>query len=243
MNTATYHTSTGYQTSERYSVVNTGNLVELIKGNTGYEMASYVEAGVRKKEKLGYQKHLVRLKGERISDELRPEIVIHNSYDKSSSLKIMVGFFRFVCCNGLIVGDMVDSFQTYHTGINYDALFEWCGNIQNRIETGFSAVQKMKQIQAAPEMMVPVVRKTLQIASPTSYDENTDWASIEAKWAVNTMLRPVRYQDKGDDLWTRFNVIQERVFKGGTGLRKVTNIDKVVKINRMLWNDCNALAA
>ena len=58
-----------------------------------------------------------------------------------------------------------------------------------------------------------------------------------------------RYDDKGNDLWTSFNVIQENIMKGGIAgskqgangrirrvkTRPVKSIDRDVKLNKALW--------
>ena len=59
------------------------------------------------------------------------------------------------------------------------------------------------------------------------------------------ILMPVREEDKGDDLWTVFNVCQEKMIKGGfqstskndkvRKQRKITSIKKDVEYNQRLW--------
>jgi hypothetical protein len=58
-----------------------------------------------------------------------------------------------------------------------------------------------------------------------------------------------RYDDKGNDLWTTFNVVQENIMKGGIAgskqgangrvrrvkTRPVKSIDRDVKLNKALW--------
>ena len=66
------------------------------------------------------------------------------------------------------------------------------------------------------------------------------------------MLDRHRNEDKANDLWTTFNVIQENVIKGGargmsdnwkrTTMREVKAIDKNVNINKALWGMAQFLA-
>ena len=59
------------------------------------------------------------------------------------------------------------------------------------------------------------------------------------------LLQARRWEDKGLDLWSTFNRIQENVIKGGisgktakgkrTKTREVTGIDGDVKLNQALW--------
>ena len=60
------------------------------------------------------------------------------------------------------------------------------------------------------------------------------------------ILMPKREEDKADDLWTVFNVCQEKLIKGGyssTGKnnkarkqRGITSIKKDIDYNQRLWN-------
>ncbi len=63
------------------------------------------------------------------------------------------------------------------------------------------------------------------------------------------LLSERRYDDKGNDLWTTFNVIQENIIKGGlkgtkrdgngrlrrTTTRPVKALDRNIKLNQALW--------
>jgi hypothetical protein len=59
------------------------------------------------------------------------------------------------------------------------------------------------------------------------------------------LLTPNRKEDEGDDLWTTFNVVQEKYVRGGiettsqrgrrTKLRGLQNIMAVNQVNTKLW--------
>ena len=51
-----------------------------------------------------------------LGKDIVPQVVILNSHDRTTAYKIFCGFFRFVCSNGLIVGDMVGGFSVRHKG-------------------------------------------------------------------------------------------------------------------------------
>jgi hypothetical protein len=71
----------------------------------------------------------------------------------------------------------------------------------------------------------------------------------EAPIRPEQLLLEHRYDDKGKDLWTTFNVVQENIMKGGlrgrkrdangrmrnTTTRPVKSIDRDVKLNKALW--------
>ena len=43
-------------------------------------------------------------------------IFLINSHDGASSCQLLCGTFRFVCCNGLVVGDVVEDMRIPHKG-------------------------------------------------------------------------------------------------------------------------------
>jgi hypothetical protein len=89
-------------------------------------------------------------------------------------------------------------------------------------------------------------KKELATAVVKVRKEMDDNQQIELDEAtIMDILMPVREEDKGDDLWTVFNVCQEKLIKGGfqaTGKndkvrkqRKITSIKKDVEYNQRLW--------
>jgi Mor family transcriptional regulator len=83
------------------------------------------------------------------------------------------------------------------------------------------------------------IRKGLDITDQLSMTEET----------VKELLEPVRNEDKGDDLWSVFNVLQEKVIKGqfyfSNGKNKarkqrgITSIKKDLDINTKLFGLAN----
>ncbi len=83
-----------------------------------------------------------------------------------------------------------------------------------------------------------------QAAHSLIYDE-PDQAPVQP----HQLLNERRYDDKGNDLWTTFNVIQENVMRGGlkgvsrsgngrlrrTITRPVKALDRNIKLNQALW--------
>ena len=84
----------------------------------------------------------------------------------------------------------------------------------------------------------------VQVAHSLIYDE-PEKASIQP----HQLLDERRYDDKGNDLWTTFNVVQENVMRGGlkgttrgsngrlrrTTTRPVKALDRNIKLNQALW--------
>ena len=50
----------------------------------------------------------------RPGDDINLELVLENSYD-GSALKLMYGAWRFVCANGLVIGEIINRLRQVHT--------------------------------------------------------------------------------------------------------------------------------
>ncbi|WP_235661928.1 DUF932 domain-containing protein, partial [Pseudomonas savastanoi] len=62
---------------------------------------------VRDQGKREHTKHMLRLRhASQILDQEANEIILLNSHDGSSSYQMIGGKFRFVCANGLVLGDL-----------------------------------------------------------------------------------------------------------------------------------------
>jgi len=78
---------------------------------------------------------------------------------------------------------------------------------------------------------------------------------------VSDMLRPERYEDKGQDIWSMFNIAQEKLIRGGARIlshtettarrgyptirkaRAIQSLPETVRINRKLWDLAEMVAA
>jgi hypothetical protein len=72
------------------------------------------------------------------------------------------------------------------------------------------------------------------------------WDPEEMAVNNNELLRPRRSSDQSGDLWTTFNILQEKIIKGGTYVqnketrntqraREVKSVTENVRLNKALW--------
>lgn len=171
-----------------------------------------------------------------------PRIILTNSHDGFNSFKFMVGLYRVVCSNGLVVcSDEMVNMSIRHINYDFEALRKVVA----------SAIEQVPQITCTMNTMKNTTlteanKKELATAVVKVRKEMDDNQQIELDEAtIMDILMPVREEDKGDDLWTVFNVCQEKLIKGGfqaTGKndkvrkqRKITSIKKDVEYNQRLW--------
>jgi hypothetical protein len=99
------------------------------------------------------------------------------------------------------------------------------------------SMNKMKQVQLDEEQAKALAKKALT----TRFTED----QVEAMdFNLDELLEPTRDEDKGNDLWSVFNVIQEKILDGdftymsGARIRKarkVKNFKQDLEINQKLF--------
>jgi hypothetical protein len=93
--------------SERYTYLPTSEVLGALR-REGFEPFMVCQTRVRHEDRRGFTKHMVRMRhAGQIDDAEANEIVLVNSHDGTSSYQLLAGMFRYVCSNGLVVGDTV----------------------------------------------------------------------------------------------------------------------------------------
>lgn len=171
-----------------------------------------------------------------------PRIILTNSHDGFNSFKFILGLVRLICSNGLVVSsDEMVNMSIRHVNYDFEALrlvvtnaIEQVPNIVNTMNTMKNTIlseDDKKELATA----VVKIRKEVDDNAKIDIDEKT----------IKDILMPVRDEDEGDDLWTIFNVCQEKLIKGGfqsvgknnksRKQRSITSIKKDINYNQRLW--------
>src|SRR6187551_3835934 len=103
--------------SDRYAYIPT---IEVLRGlkKEGFEPFMVAQSRSRVAGKTEYTKHMIRMRHAGLTST-KPEaneIILINSHDGASSYQMLAGVFRFVCCNGLVVGDVANDIRIPHKG-------------------------------------------------------------------------------------------------------------------------------
>ena len=115
--------------SNRYSFLPTSSILKGMREN-GWVPVRAEQQSVRTEARRGFQKHLIRFaRAEYLEtwkkNQVRPEVVLLNSHDKSSAYQLHCGLFRLVCSNGLVVADATfQRISIKHSGFNPDSVIE-----------------------------------------------------------------------------------------------------------------------
>lgn len=230
---------------DRYAFIPTIEVLDGLRAN-GFQPFEVRQTKVRDQGKREHTKHLVRLRHadhivSNVGQEV-PEIVLLNSHDGSSSYQLLSGFFRFVCSNGLIAGDVTDDIRIRHTGRVVDDVIEGSFHVLDNLKEIGERVETYKSISlTTPEKLL-----LAEAAAELRWGRDQETGNLLAPiHSADQLIRPRRWDDRKDDLWTTFNTVQEHLIQGGvtgrsangrrTRTREVGGVNENVKLNRALW--------
>lgn len=229
------------QLSERYVMVSTAEVIEGMR-REGWEVAAAHSAAPRKGS-AEYTRHMIdfRRPEPTVIDGLVPRVVFLNSHDGSTSARVMAGLFRFVCANGLIVGNVTHQHRARHAGYGATEFV----HEMNRLAEGFRAAQERMARWQERELTSAQMRTYAQLVSQLRYGD---------AWAyADSILTPRRAEDDAGTLYAVFNRAQENAVRGGIpGLsrsgrrataRPLSALDRDVDFNAALWRLTEELEA
>lgn len=224
--------------SDKYSFIPTINVVNILR-DQGWVPVQAKQAKVRIEEKDGFQKHLVRFQksGLEITTGERLDLLLFNSHDRGCAFNLAASVWRQVCSNGLMVANDLFAFSHRHINFDGNAFLESAQRISNGASEIAAQVENFKVIELTPDEKGVFAK----MAHHTVYDDPE-----KAPIFPDRLLTTRRNEDKVNDLWTTFNVIQENIVKGGlfgrsktTGksqkTREIKSLDKDLKVNKLLW--------
>ncbi|WP_163557562.1 DUF932 domain-containing protein [Halomonas sp. NO4] len=230
--------------SQRYTQIPT---IEVLDGlrSEGFQPFFACQTRVRKSDKVEFTKHMLRLRQESaLAGREVNEIILLNSHDGSSSYQMIAGRFRFVCHNGLIFGDTDADVRVRHKGNVVDDVIEGAYDVVDHFERVDAHSEAMRALELPQEAQEAYAKAALEYRFG-----GQDEAHIPL--TPSQVLLPRRNEDRGNNLWSTFNRVQENLTKGGlTGrtrkgtrrrTRAVTGIDSDVKLNRALWTLAESL--
>lgn len=224
---------------ESYKFIPTINVVEALRIE-GFLPVFAAESRTRAEDKRGFAKHLLRFRqhdGFSKVGEVKPEIVLVNSHDGTSSYQLSSGLFRLACLNGMIVSDgEIDCVRVRHSGNVVNNVIEGTYKIVTETPKAIEHMELMRDLSLSPDEQYIFAKA----AKGLRWDEEAVQVNSEE------LLRPRRSADQGNTLWQTFNVLQEKILKGGVSVRnlethnaqrarEVKSVTENVRLNKALW--------
>jgi hypothetical protein len=231
--------------SERYTYIPTIDVLRGLK-REGFEPFMVAQGASRIEGKAEYTKHMIRMRhaGQVSTRPEANEIILINSHDGASSYQMLAGMFRFVCCNGLVVGDVVQDIRIPHKGNIQGEVIEGAFRVLEEFEAVDGHAQAMKALPLEPREQIAFATAALALRfGERVVEEGGGHRPMPV--TAGQLNEPRRVEDAGSSLWATFQRVQENVIRGGQPGRTVQGrrmhtrpgaaIDRGVSLNRALW--------
>lgn len=235
--------------SEKYRFVPTIDVLDALRGE-GFFPVAVAASRCKTDDGKDYVKHTLRLRREadlntklaRVGQVL-PELALTNSHNGTSGFLLDPALHRLVCSNGLICAEHQGTLRFRHTGKDdlIGRVLEGAYEIVEDFPRIADKVEEWSNINLDEHQRLAFAKAAL----PLRFDDETTVRPEQ-------LLTPHRYADRKPDVFSTMNVVQENLVKGGiyTGrkngrrqtTRKVTSVDRDLKLNRALWTLANELA-
>jgi hypothetical protein len=232
--------STHTPMTDRYVQVPTFKVVEKL-ADAGYYPVSAKQDNPSRRDPR-YVSHAITL---RHSDFLEPEvskieqvpqIILLNSHNGRTKMRVFAGFYRFVCANGMVVGRDLFRYEIRHVGDAFTEVLGFADMMTKELDQLGNVITEWSQI----DLKVADQQNFAQRAAELRFGESAK------SYNVGDILAVRRNEDAANDLWHVFNRIQENTTMGGivgenanrraVRSRPLTAVNPNIYYNAELWN-------
>jgi hypothetical protein len=225
--------------SNRYAFIPTMRVINVLQ-NEGW---SIVKAAAKRSRTTNpnFTQHLIEFEHtelKSVSNDTNLRILLKNSHNGMSSFQFLLGLYRIVCSNGLVVSKgTAQSYSVRHVGY-----------------TDGKVAAALRAITAK----APMVSNQIESMQNTTADDAIAWhyaatvlhdLDIQVnQYNINQLTNENhRAADNVPNVWTLYNRVQERILKGKVyvntdsigGMRKlraIKSIDRQIAVNQRLWD-------
>lgn len=203
-----------------------------------YYLQKFIDAdwfihSARQVSKSEYAPHQVVLRNKDIATvgDLLPQLMFTNSHNGIKKMTMDTGIYRLVCSNGLVVPTSItQSLSIKHLDLGDSTTDTIVNSFYEKVPIIMNNIDKMRNKILTNDEIDNFTYNALQIRFTNAVGIN-----------INDVVKPSRIEDYSDDLWTVFNVVQEKLIRGGIQLpskrrsRPINNFVNDNNINTKLW--------
>ena len=231
------------EVSKHYTHIPTSKVINDMR-TLGWEVVDAQEVKARKDSTKGFQKHLVVFRNPDVvingeyGDTVFPRVLLTNSHDGKNSFTFTAGLFRMICENGLVISTSTfEDVKMRHMGYSFEELQVKIKEMVEKLPLTVDSMNKMKETELGQNQAVDFAKKAIN----TRF---TDQELKRIKINFDELLTPTRIEDEGKDLWSIFNVVQEKIISGdfeytaagrARKAREIKNFKQDQKINKDLF--------
>jgi hypothetical protein len=224
--------------SEKYSHIPTERVMDDMAA-LGWNVVDAKE--IKARQNQGFQKHMLIFANPEIvingadGDTVFPRILLTNSHDGKNAFSFQAGLFRLVCSNGLVIADeQFGKMKIRHMGYDFEALQSLITEMVEKLPLTVESMNRFKNKQLSEDQKQKFALEALGLRFDT--DNKT--------FNVDEFLTPTRKEDEGNDLWSVFNLVQEKLVNGmvdyragskNRKARRIKNFQQDVKLNSELY--------
>jgi hypothetical protein len=229
--------------TDNYDLISTREILEVF-GADGWVPSDYRERKVRVESRIGTQSHCVVLSNPSYDGgSTAPRIMVKNSHDGTSSLRLLSGLFERICANGLVVGASAEDIRIRHLSLAEETIRAGIQQVTRSLDRAMGMAEKMKSVTLDKEQQLDFAQKVIDAV----WDEDT------YKVLPAGLLWNHRQEQRVPTLWNTFNTVQERIIRGGVrqyrangttiSSRAVKSIDRSISLNQTMWDCAEAVCA
>jgi hypothetical protein len=174
-----------------------------------------------------------------------PRIEMFNSHDRSKRLMFAIGFFRFVCSNGLIIASgPAETIRTKHrfTNDRLTEIMDQVGQISGRFPKIMDTINEFKNREMSEQEMVAYAQYAIK--GRFNYRPEMPKRFRDMGRTTEKLLSVRRDADSGNSTWQVYNRVQENLIQGIEGFnRPIRSYGDNVRVNQLLWKGAETALA
>ena len=238
--------------SDKYVHVPTSRVIDDLM-SMGWQPVQAAQRRGRAGKTSIFSKHMIKFQNPNLiikgneGDDVFPQIILTNSHDGTQSFKFMMGLYRLVCSNGLVIADEeFASFKIRHMGYSFEDLQQLITNAVEELPKKVEVINTMKSVELTEKQQKDLAFKAFLLRQGIALESEQAKEVKIADEVLENILEVQRGEDAGNDLWVTFNRVQEAITQGGfqgalqgakiRKVRKIKSFEKDLKLNQQLFD-------
>ena len=217
--------------TNRYQSLRTSDLLPVM-ADYGYFPTQAAQKRVTKASPVAaeHKTHMVAFakRDDNGNGNVRGEIIVYNSHDGTSAVRLFAGAYRFICSNGIVAGEGMQQ-RIHHTVKSLANFEESLRTTVSNLPMVLAALDAARNItldgQQRYELAKQAVMKRWGLFDDTIVD--VDGRPVKGSYAtpktISDALGVQRSEDDLSDAFTVWNRIQENVLRGNVMIKSITD--------------------
>lgn len=173
-------------------------------------------------------------------------IELLNSHNRTKRLTFAIGYFRFVCSNGLIISSgPAETVRTKHSIVNgnsqylRESLLERISELTEKFPNIRQKINNLKSRELSEQEQINYA--AYAIRGRYSYRPQLPKKFSNLEESTLKVLNVRRTEDAGDSAWAVFNRVQENIITGVPNFSlPVKSYTDNIRVNSLLWKGVDA---